>query len=72
MQATAHAHETFEHITVTKGLLVIRCGDAEARLGPGDSIFFRADVPHSYENPGSENAVAHLVMSYGAAEREPA
>jgi quercetin dioxygenase-like cupin family protein len=62
--ADAHAPETFEHITVVRGTLLVRCGEAEARLGPGDSIFFRADVPHGYENPGSEDAVAQLVMTY--------
>jgi quercetin dioxygenase-like cupin family protein len=63
-EATPHAHETFEHIAVVRGTLVVRCGEAEARLNPGDAIFFRADVPHSYENPGTEDTIAHLVMTY--------
>jgi transcriptional regulator with XRE-family HTH domain len=66
-KATPHALRTYEHIAVVRGTLVVRCGDDSAELGPGDSLFFRADLPHSYENPGGEDAVAHLVMSYGGA-----
>jgi transcriptional regulator with XRE-family HTH domain len=62
--AHAHAGDTFEHITVIRGELVIRSGESEARLGRGDALFFRADQPHSYFNPTSERTVAQLVMSY--------
>lgn len=62
--AESHASETFEHIVVTSGTLVIRAGSAETRLEAGDNVFFRADVPHAYENPGAEPARALLVMSY--------
>jgi quercetin dioxygenase-like cupin family protein len=65
-EATAHAHDTYEHIMVVRGTFVVRSGEARAELGPGDSIFFRADTPHGYENPGREEAVAHLVMTYRA------
>ncbi len=63
-EAMPHAPRTFEHLAVVRGRLVVRCGEARAELGPGDALFFRADLPHGYENPGSEDAVAHLVMSY--------
>jgi quercetin dioxygenase-like cupin family protein len=63
-EATPHAPDTFEHLVVVKGTLVVRSGEAEAKLGPGDALFFRADVPHSYANPAAEPVVAHLVMSY--------
>ncbi|MGH7820414.1 MAG: helix-turn-helix domain-containing protein, partial [Candidatus Binatia bacterium] len=62
-QATPHAHDTYEHIVVVRGTMIVRSGEAQARLGPGDSIFFRADTPHSYENPGAEAVAAHLVMT---------
>ena len=65
-KATPHAPRTFEHISVLRGRLIVRSGEATADLGPGDALFFRADLPHSYENPGTENTVAQLVMSYGA------
>ena len=65
-EAQAHAPETYEHMVVVRGEMEIVAGDRRARLGPGDGIFFRADVPHSYANPGPEPAVAHLVLSYAA------
>ncbi|MEW6271668.1 MAG: cupin domain-containing protein [Thermodesulfobacteriota bacterium] len=63
-EAHAHARDTFEHLTVIRGELVVRSGDAEAHLKAGDTLFFRADVAHSYLNPGTEPTLAHLVMSY--------
>jgi quercetin dioxygenase-like cupin family protein len=62
--ATPHAADTCEHITVVRGVLLVRRGDDEARLEPGDTIFFRADQPHGYRNPGDDDAVALLVISY--------
>jgi XRE family transcriptional regulator, regulator of sulfur utilization len=63
-EATPHAPRTFEHLTVIRGRLIVRSASATAELGPGDALFFRADLPHSYENPGSENTIAQLVMTY--------
>lgn len=63
-EADAHSGETFEHITVLRGELVVRVADREAVLSAGDTLFFRADQAHSYENRGEIDAVAHLVMSY--------
>lgn len=63
-EAHAHAPDVFEHLTVVRGELVVRSGDAETRLTPGDTLFFRADKAHSYFNPGADRTVAHLVMSY--------
>lgn len=65
-EAAAHAHDTYEHIVVVRGRLVVRSGEARAELTEGDSIFFRADSAHGYENPGPTDAVAHLVMVYRA------
>ncbi|HSD10201.1 MAG TPA: cupin domain-containing protein [Candidatus Binatia bacterium] len=65
-EAAPHAPRTFEHLTVVRGRLLVRSGSATADLGAGDALFFRADLPHSYENPGTEDTVAELVMSYGA------
>ena len=64
-KAMPHAPLTFEHLTIVRGRLIVRSGDASADLGPGDALIFRADLPHSYENPGDEETVAQLVMSYG-------
>ena len=63
-EAEAHADDTFEHITVLRGTLVIRSAGRTATLKAGDTLFFRADLAHSYHNPEDVDAVAHLVMSY--------
>jgi XRE family transcriptional regulator, regulator of sulfur utilization len=63
-EASAHAPRTFEHLTVVRGRLIVRSGDATVELGAGDALFFRADLLHSYENPETGDTVAHLVMSY--------
>jgi quercetin dioxygenase-like cupin family protein/DNA-binding XRE family transcriptional regulator len=63
-EAHGHAPGTHEHLTVTRGKLVISTGTDATTLEPGDSLFFRADVPHRYENPGDTEASAHLVMTY--------
>jgi transcriptional regulator with XRE-family HTH domain len=62
--AQPHAGETFEHIVVTVGEMIVRAGSSETRLAAGDTVFFRADVPHCYENPGEVPTRALLVMSY--------
>lgn len=69
-EAAPHAASTFEHLAVLHGRLIVRSGESTAELAPGDALFFRADLPHSYQNPGSERTVAHLVMVYAA--KEPA
>jgi transcriptional regulator with XRE-family HTH domain len=63
-EALPHAEGTYEHMTVVRGTLVVHAGEHETRLGPGDALFFRADVPHRYENPDREDTVVHLVMTY--------
>ena len=65
-EAAPHAPNTFEHLAVVRGQLLVRCGAGTTELGPGDALFFRADLPHGYENPGGEDTVAHLVMTYGS------
>ena len=55
---------TFEHIIVVRGMLVVRADASTATLAPGDVLFFRADRPHAYENPGTLETVAHLTMTY--------
>jgi transcriptional regulator with XRE-family HTH domain len=63
--ADAHAPGTTENILLAAGALEIRPDGEQARLlSPGDAILFEADVPHSYRNPSSQEAVAYLVMSY--------
>ena len=62
--ARPHARNTYEHLTVVRGVLVVQTDGRQARLAPGDALFFRADRPHSYRNPTTSDTVAHLVMTY--------
>src|SRR5262245_49493969 len=63
-EAHAHAPGTYEHLIVTRGRLVVSTGTDATTLEAGDALFFRADVPHRYENPGQIETTAHLIMSY--------
>ncbi|MEI9936283.1 MAG: XRE family transcriptional regulator [Pseudomonadota bacterium] len=63
-EADAHPVGTTENLVVTSGALELAVGKVRHQLGTGDAIFFEADVPHSYRNPGSTNLTMYLVMSY--------
>lgn len=45
-----HGKGTTETLVVLTGSLRLNVSGSEHDLGTGDSVFFRADVPHSYEN----------------------
>ena len=63
-QAEPHAAGTTENLVVSSGEVEIVAGADSARLKQGDSIFFQADVPHSYRNLSDGDAVMFLVMTY--------
>jgi transcriptional regulator with XRE-family HTH domain len=63
-QAEAHAPGTAENLILTCGVVEIAVGSTGYRLHPGDAILFIADVPHSYRNVGSVDALMYLVMTY--------
>lgn len=48
----AHRRGVEEYIFVLEGRLSARIGAQEVALEPGDSLFFEADAPHGFENPG--------------------
>ena len=63
--AQAHAPGTRENLIVAKGAIEIVTGKERPHtLAEGDAILFEADVPHSYRNLGSVEAVLYLVMTY--------
>jgi quercetin dioxygenase-like cupin family protein len=49
---------------VASGKVAVEVAGSRHELGPGDSVYFSADVPHSYQNCGSGPALAYLVMTY--------
>jgi len=62
--ADPHAAGTTENLVVSAGRVELEVGGDRTVLEPGDSIFFQADLPHTYSNPGPVPAVMFLVMSY--------
>jgi transcriptional regulator with XRE-family HTH domain len=65
-RADAHAPGTTENLVVASGAVHIHLGKVWHELGSGDAIFFEADLPHEYFNPGDCDAVMYLVMTYAA------
>lgn len=59
-----HAKGTCESLTVLTGVLKLHVGDEAVELSAGDSVFFEADVPHAYENPGRVEARYHNAIIY--------
>jgi XRE family transcriptional regulator, regulator of sulfur utilization len=59
-----HARGTTELVMVLTGVLRLRVGDEIHELAAGDTVFFHADVPHSYENPGRVEARYHNLITY--------
>jgi XRE family transcriptional regulator, regulator of sulfur utilization len=59
-----HATGTREIVVVLSGSLNLRVGAEVYELAPGDSISFRADVEHAYENPGTSEGRYHDLIIY--------
>jgi hypothetical protein len=54
-------------LALKKAVSFRRCGSVarwRTRSNEGDATLFEADVPHSYRNPGTEEAILFLVMTY--------
>lgn len=63
--ADAHAPGTRENLVVARGTVEIISGSGRpVTLSEGDAILFEADVPHSYRNLATEEAILFLVMTY--------
>jgi transcriptional regulator with XRE-family HTH domain len=62
--AEPHPPGTVENLVLTSGSVEIQVADERHLLTPGDAIQFEADVPHEYRNPGGDEAVMYLVMTY--------
>lgn len=64
-RAEPHAEGTYENLVVHSGRLRLTVGDSgPIELRAGDAVYFRADVPHIYENPGTRDTLMYLVMTY--------
>lgn len=72
--ALPHELGTRELLYVEAGELQVSSAGQRAELGAGDTLFFRADQPHRYANPGAQPTRCYLVMCYPSrpGESEPA
>jgi XRE family transcriptional regulator, regulator of sulfur utilization len=59
-----HRKGTTETLIVLKGAVRLSVRDTEYDLMTGDSAFFRADAPHSYQNRSSHEARLINIISY--------
>ncbi len=64
-KSEAHSKGTTETVVVLKGALRVIVGDVAHELLAGDSMFFRADLEHTYENRASHEARCLDVIHYG-------
>jgi transcriptional regulator with XRE-family HTH domain len=62
--AEAHAPGTTENLVVASGRVALEVAGETHQLEEGDAIFFAADRPHAYVNPGAKPATMYLVMTY--------
>ena len=65
LAAQPHLAGSEEYITLFSGAAEIQVGEETFSLAKGDSIRFRADLPHSYRNPGDETAELSMLIYYG-------
>jgi len=49
-----HTHPGKEIGIILKGKAEVVIGEERYQLGPGDSIYFQADIPHTWRNVGDE------------------
>jgi len=59
-----HRKGTTETVVVLKGALRVVVADEEYDVMTGDTLFFHADLPHSYENRSSHEARCINVIAY--------
>ena len=60
-----HAPGSRETAVVQSGMLRLVLGDQHHDLAPGDAITFDADLPHHFENPGSDATAFIGVVTAG-------
>ncbi|MTJ82148.1 MAG: helix-turn-helix domain-containing protein [Telmatospirillum sp.] len=63
-RSEAHAPGTTETLMVNKGRLEVEIGRRTWRLETGDAVLFEADAAHAYHNPGHDEGLYYLVMTY--------
>ncbi len=62
--ADPHTAGSEEFLTVSKGNIIIIINNVKHKLAAGDSIRFKADLNHSYQNPGKKTCRLNLIIHY--------
>ena len=62
-QVPGNPHNVQKNLQVAKGSLELSIDDQQFVLNVGDSVLFRAELPHRYRNPHNSEAVAYLLTS---------
>ena len=62
-----HFPGTEEFLYVSKGRVRVALGEQKADIGRGDSIHYRADVPHRITNIGRGGVEAYMIAHYRGA-----
>ncbi len=65
LRSDPHSPGTTETVVVLTGAIRVTVADEVHELAPGDTIFFKADLPHSYENRSTREARCLDVIAYG-------
>jgi transcriptional regulator with XRE-family HTH domain len=60
-----HEAGSRENALVLSGEVVLHIDEVTEELHEGDCVTFDADLPHHFENPGSEEAILLVVVSAG-------
>ncbi len=60
-----HEPGSRETALVQAGTVVLHCDGTRHELATGDCVTFDADLPHHFENPGTDEAVLLAVVSAG-------
>jgi transcriptional regulator with XRE-family HTH domain len=62
LDSQPHEPGSQEHLTLQGGTLEVQAAEERARLRPGETARYAADVPHRIHNPGKTMAHAVLVV----------
>jgi transcriptional regulator with XRE-family HTH domain len=65
LRSESHGAGATETVILLTGALRVTVGEETHDLGPGDTLFFRADTQHSYENRASRESRCLDVIGYG-------
>ncbi len=63
-QSEAHAQGVEESIIMTKGKISLTVGEKQIHLFEGDSVRYKADVPHEYSNYSEAEAEFQQIIFY--------